>query len=61
MRAKDRLLAKYPDAVVIREDGTFSDGQVRYKVLLKPNGRKVIGYGKRESWAWAEACRTLDI
>lgn len=61
MRAKDGVLARHPDAVVVRENGALVGGTVRFKVLLKPNGRKVVGYGQRESWAWAEACRSLGI
>ncbi|PRG14962.1 hypothetical protein C6Q17_07470 [Burkholderia contaminans] len=33
----------------------------RYKVMLKPTARKVVGYGQRESWAWADACRALGL
>lgn len=61
MRAKERVLAKYPDAVAIKEIGAFSGGKVRYKVKLTPSGRKVAGCGQRESWAWAEACRSLGM
>lgn len=61
MRAKDRVLAKHPEAVVVREVGTFSSGRIRYKVMLKPTARKVVGYGQRESWAWAAACRALGL
>ncbi|WP_321966965.1 hypothetical protein [Burkholderia cepacia] len=55
------MLAEHPEAVAVREVGTFVGGKIRYKVLLKPNGRKVVGYGQRESWAWAEACRALGL
>jgi len=61
MRAKDRVLAKHPEAIVVREEGSFSSGKVRYKVLIHPTARKVAGYGQRESWAWAEVCRTLGL
>ena len=60
-RAKDRVLAQHPEAIAVREAGTFVGGTVRYKVLLTPRGRKVVGYGQRESWAWAEACRALGL
>lgn len=33
----------------------------RYKALLTPNGRRAVGYGQRESWASAEACRALGL
>lgn len=61
MRAKERVLAEHPEAVAVREVGTFVGGKIRYKVLLRSNGRKVVGYGQRESWAWAEACRALGL
>lgn len=60
-RAKDRVVAQHPSAIAVRENGTFVGGSVRYKVLLAPRGRKVVGYGLRESWAWAEACRALGL
>lgn len=61
MMAKQRLRAKHPDAVVVREVGTFAGGRVRNVVKLKPNSRKPVGYGQRESWAWADACRALGL
>lgn len=61
MRAMERVLAKYPEAVAVREEGTFVGGKIRFKVLLKPKGRKVAGYGLRESSAWADACRHLGL
>lgn len=60
-KAKDLVLKAYPDALAIKEVGTFAGGKVRYKVLLKPRGRKVVGYGQRESWAWADAARALQL
>lgn len=59
--AKARVLKAHPEAVAIKEIGTFAGGKVRYKVLLKPGARKVVGWGQRESWAWADAVRTLSI
>jgi hypothetical protein len=61
MRAQERVKASYPEAVVVREVGTFVGGKIRDKVLLKPNGRKAAGYGQRESWAWADASRALGL
>lgn len=61
MKAKDIVLKHYPDSAVVKEVGAFSDGKVRFKVLLKPGARKVSGYGKRESSAWAEVVRTLEL
>ncbi|WP_186214966.1 hypothetical protein [Burkholderia gladioli] len=61
MRAQDKVLAKHPTAVAVKETGKFVGGKTRYKILLKPNARKVIAYGLREAWAWAAACRALDL
>lgn len=61
MKAKDIVLKHYPEAAAVKEEGTFSDGKVRFKVLLKPGARKIAGYGKRESSAWAETVRNLEL
>lgn len=61
MKAKDIVLKHHPDAVAVKEVGAFSDGKIRFKVLLKPGARKVAGYGKRESSAWAEVVRALEL
>ncbi|HEM7843230.1 hypothetical protein L0Z02_29695 (plasmid) [Burkholderia multivorans] len=47
MTAKQRLRAKHPDAVVVREVGTFAGGHVRYVVKLKPNSRKPVSLQER--------------
>lgn len=61
MRAKEKVLARHPEAVAVKEVGTFVGGTVRFKILLTPNARKVVGYGQRESSAWAEASRSLGL
>jgi hypothetical protein len=35
MKSKDRILAKLPAAVAVREVGTFAGGRIRYVVQLK--------------------------
>lgn len=60
-KSKGVVLKHHPEAVAIKEIGTFAGGKVRYKVLLKPGARKVVGWGQRESWAWADAVRTLEL
>lgn len=61
MKAKDKVLRKYPEADAIQEVGTFVGGRIRWKVRLTPKSRKISGYGQRESWAWADACRNLGL
>ncbi|WP_199031406.1 hypothetical protein [Ralstonia sp. ASV6] len=61
MTSKERVKAKHPEAIVEKEAGTFAGGKIRYCVKLQPNARKVVGYGQRESWAWAAACRSLGL
>ncbi|AOJ73361.1 MULTISPECIES: hypothetical protein [Burkholderia] len=61
MTSKDRVKAKHPAAIVQKETGTFAGGKVRYCVKLHATARKVVGYGQRESWAWADACRALGL
>lgn len=60
-KAKDVVLEVYPEAMIIKEVGAFAGGKVRYKVQLKPGARKFVGYGQRESWAWADAVRALQL
>jgi len=61
MTSEERVKEKHPDAIALKEIGTFVGGKVRYCVKLQPTARKVVGYGQRESWAWADACRSLGL
>ncbi|WP_198952851.1 MULTISPECIES: hypothetical protein [unclassified Achromobacter] len=61
-RGKECVLAKYPRAFCVREEGNFGVGKdrVRYAVMASPESSQILGYGKREAWAWTQANRNLS-
>lgn len=60
MKAEDKVRSVYPEAVCIRESGTFSSGKVRFQVLPRPRARKALGMDNQARRAWANAWRAIE-
>lgn len=60
MKAQDKVLQVYPEAVCIREAGTFAGGVTRFSVLPRPNARQSLAMDNQERRAWAEAWRAIE-
>jgi hypothetical protein len=60
-RGKESVLARYPHAVCIKQEGNFGWGEdiVRHVIKASTKSNLILGYGKRESWAWTQASRNI--
>lgn len=57
MKAKDKVLKNYPNAVCVKKCVGIKGIQIEYSIVI--NG-KTYGRQMRENWAWAETVRDLD-